>query len=363
MQRQPSDDATISDPVQFAISVNQAATQAVDAGRGGDAHSLLSHGIGRLSALTPVPSVTSWLEYTYAELVFRAPGDPEDHRDQAIELLQRAVSRGIEQVPELYQKAWGALGDRYATKRGDRGESRRSALRAYETALRMIPPLAPEGEWALNSLHYGTTLLEDGTDVPAVAAEGLVAYWQAAQAAHRAGDGELSGQGMAGAQLALTELVRRVEGLGEPTPFEVALPTRSPHSSQSDAASTDLALRMRMQAVVAVFMTEQRSLVTDQLVLRAGDAWEQVLAKAQTLEAESMRGVAAHYLGRLLLQLRSPEPGDHDEAQRQLEVAALHIDPAVHPWAWLRNEKELERLWNARPGPPGSIPASRPPGT
>lgn len=221
----------------------------------------------------------------------------------------------------------------------------------------MPPPLAPEEDWALNSSHDATTLLEDGTDDPAVAAEGLAAYWQAAQVGRRVGAEALAGDAVAGAWEALEELVRRVRAVGEPTPFEVALPRSSSARGGDDTSGDDPAddSALRMRAVVAAVMSDARALFADERIIEAGEAWEHVAARAQELGAESLRGVARHHLGRLLLRLRSPEPGDAATARLELESAALLIDPGLHPWAWRRNEEELERLWRARSESPGSM--------
>jgi hypothetical protein len=354
MTRRRGNDDAVGDPERVAAEVEEAARQAVDAGRPGDAIALLRDGITRLGALTPVPAEVGWLEYTLAGLLFRSAGDPEDNRDLAIEVLERAVTRGIESVPVLYARAWGSLGDRYATRRrGDRADNRRSALRAYECALLLTAPVAPEDEWALNSLHYARTLLEDGTDDLGIAAEGIVAYWQAAQAAHSAGAEELSAEAVSGALTALDELVRRVGTVGSPTPFEVALPSRSSSGRSPQEGGPDDAWA-RVQAVLAVVMTHERTMLTDEQAFEAGRTWEQVAAKAEELGAESLLGVAQHHLGLLRLRLRSPEPGDRHAARRELESAALLIDPAGHPWSFRRNEEELDRLWDASQPPPGS---------
>lgn len=333
------------DPDRFAADAAGAAERAVAAGDVTAAIGLLDAAVERLVALDPVPPVVGWLEYDAARLwQFMAPGDPDVNRDRSIALLERAVRRGIEVSPELFQLACGSLGDRWATRRrGDASENRAAALRAYELALRMPPPLAPVGEWALNSQHYGTTLLEGGGDDPAVAAEAVLAYWQSAHAALEAQRPDVAGGSVTGMRDAVDELARRVGLLGTPTPFEVAV-APGPGAGPGDHAW------LRARAVVSVLMVEDRLLLTDQDVYRAGAAWELVASEAEEAGAESLRGVARHFLGRLGLALRAPLADDARSARQSLEKAALLIDPATHPWAWQQNEAALDRVRRAGGG-------------
>jgi hypothetical protein len=334
-----------ADPVQYASRCHQLAMAV--AGEPGDrsfqrAKALLEHGVDRLGRAGAAAAHVGWLEYGLADLHRGAPqGDLEENRDAAIKLLERAGERGLEAIPVLYARVWGSLGDLYARRRrGDRADNQRRALDAYETALRMPPPLMPEKEWAINSHHYGLTLLECETgDLIKNAAEALLAHWQAAVAGQA--DDDLHSRAIRGCGEALDELATRLRSSDELTPFEVALPP----SGGSSAGGDDFA---RVRAVVGVMMTDLRPLLMDDQVVKAGKTWELVAEEAADAGMKSLEGVAHLNFGRLLRRLAEDHQSteDRESARQHVSQASLLIDPMLHPWAWARVQQELAAAWS-----------------
>jgi len=333
---------------EYAARFRDAATAAEAAGGVDDAIALLQSAAERLAAAGPQLVEVSWLEYEIADLYQRrGSGEREDNRDAAIYLLERAVQRdAIEDIPELYARTWGSLGDRYATRRrGDRAENQRRALAAYEVGLRLLPPRCPEKQWALNSHNRGLTLLELEEGDPLInAANALEAHWRAEDAIKSINDStltdgsRLAGRAWQGCDKALDELAARLIASGSPSPLEVALPAAEPALTDEKTQSERLS---RMQAVLAVLTTDLRELTSDADIFRAGKEWEVVVRWARDLDRPSLLGVARSHLGRLLLLQQRPEPGDRDRARKLLSDAALMIDPKIHKWNWERNNREL----------------------
>lgn len=342
-----------TDAQRYATQCHEIALAAEQRGHVDDAIALARAGVDRLLRAQATPGVeVGWLEYAVADLYTRRPaGDPDGNRDAAIHYLERAVTRRVEDVPSLYARAWGALGDRYARRRaGDRADNQRKALAAYESALAMAPPVGPVADWAINAHHYGLTLLESGNGDPVDnAAEAVAAHWQAMAAAIGSGDRGLHDRAMDGCHDALDELVVRLRGSGAPSPYEVALPEDSPVPAGKEGAE----VVARMQAVVAVRMTESRPVVVDDQVITAGQVWEQVEKTATEAGRASLRGVALLNLARLRRRLRAPLPGDVDHARGELSAVAGLLDPVLHPWAWERYDVELAGAWSEGedPGP------------
>lgn len=336
-----------SDPLEYAFRCQQAADDAESAGRPDDAISLMLRAAQHLSRTRPRPEQPLALtEYTLSELYMRRPtGDQEANREAALHFLRRSTAHDIE-IPDLYARAWGALGDRYARRSlGDPTDNRRAALEAYRTALLLAPPIGPRGDWALNMHHYGLTLLE-GSDQPGDAAEALVSHLQAAAAAHDAGDLALAARAHAWCADALDAVVARTAEAGEPTPLEVANPPEGMTGSADEAALC------RMRAVSGVVLSDLRQLVWDGQVIEAGQVWERVGSSARDTHQPSLQGVALFHLGRLLRQLTHPEPDDAETVCRHLSAAALVIDPKLHPWSWEQLDRELAVVFapDASPG-------------
>ena len=333
---------------EYGARFLEAATAAEAAGGVDDAIALLQSAAERLAAAGPQLVEVSWLEYNIADLYQRRDsGEREDNRDAAIYLLERAVRRdAIEDVPVLYARTWGSLGDRYATRRrGDQAENQRRALAAYEAGLRLQPPLCPEKEWALNSHNRGLTLLELKEGDPLInAANALEAHWRGEDAIKSIDDSTLTdGSGLAGrawrgCDKALDELAARLIASGPPSPLEVALPAAGPALTDEKMQSERLT---RMQAVLAVLTTDLRELTSDADIFRAGKEWKVVARLARDLDQRSLLGVARSHLGRLLLLQQRPEPGDRDRARKLLSDAASIIDPKIHKWNCERNNQEL----------------------
>jgi hypothetical protein len=338
----------VTQAAEYAAICLDAATAAEAAGGVDDAIALLQAAADRLAALEPQLLEVSWLEYEIADRYQRrSSGEQENNRDAAIYLLERVVRRdAIQSIPGLYARAWGSLGDRYATRRrGDRTENQRRALAAYEAGLRLLPPLCPEEQWALNSHNRGLTLLELEEGDPLInAANALEAHWRAEDAIKSIDDGTLAdgssiaGRVWEGCDKALDELAARLIVSGSPSPLEVALPAPGPALADEKTNRERLS---RMQAVLAVLITDLQEPTSDAEIFLAGKKWNAVVRWARDLGRPSLTGVARSHLGRLLLLQQRPEPSDRDRARKLLSDAALMIDPKIHKWNWERNNREL----------------------
>jgi tetratricopeptide (TPR) repeat protein len=333
---------------EYAARFLDAAAAAEAAGGVDEAIALLQSAAERLAAAGPQLTEVSWLEYEIADhYQRRGSGERDDNRDAAIYLLERAVQRdAIESSPGLYAKVWGSLGDRYATRRrGDRVENQRRALAAYEAGLRLLPPMCPEKQWALNSHNRGLTLLELEEGDPLInAANALEAHWRAEDVIKNVDDDtlidgrSLAGSTWQGCDKALNELAARLIASGSLSPLEVALTAPGPALTEEKARRERLS---RMHAVLAVLATDLREPTSDAEIFRARKEWEAIVRWARDLDRRSLIGVARSHLGRLLLLQQRIEPGDRDRARNLLSDAALMIDPETHKWNWERNNREL----------------------